>query len=165
MFGIAVRHVTGYAGSAEQRLAIERGELDGDCGAWSSVPPDWISNRKVNPVISFAPVQIPGLPPGVPFAGDLAPSQEAKEVLDILMNADALGRPFVVSKQVPADRLAILRTAFDATTRDAQFLAETDKLDLPVVGPISGPEAEQLVASIYAASPRLIARAQAIVGK
>src|SRR5947207_4687645 len=57
MFGIAVRLVTGYAGSAEQRLAIERGELDGDCGAWSSVPPDWISNRKVNPVISFAPVQ------------------------------------------------------------------------------------------------------------
>ncbi len=165
MFGIAVRHVTGYAGSAEQRLAIERGELDGDCGAWSSVPPDWISNRKVNPVISFAPVQIPGLPPGVPFAGDLAPSQEAKEVLNLLMNADALGRPFVVSKQVPADRLAILRTAFDATTKDAQFLAETEKLDLPVVGPISGLEAEQLVASIYAASPRLIARAQAIVGK
>ncbi len=53
MFGIAVRHVTGYAGSAEQRLAIERGELDGDCGAWSSVPKDWISNRQVNPVISL----------------------------------------------------------------------------------------------------------------
>jgi hypothetical protein len=81
------------------------------------------------------------------------------------MNTDALGRPFVVSKQVPADRLAILRTAFEATTKDAQFLAETEKLDLPVVGPISGLEAEQLVASIYAASPRLIARAQAIVGK
>src|SRR5713226_5546234 len=95
MFGIAVRHVTGYAGSAEQRLAIERGELDGDCGAWSSVPPDWIANRKVNPVISFSPVPIPGLPPGVPFAGDLAPSREtkdvAKDVLGILMAADALG--------------------------------------------------------------------------
>ena len=81
------------------------------------------------------------------------------------MNADALGRPFVVSKQVPGDRLAVLRMAFDATTKDAQFLAETEKLDLPVVGPISGLEAEQLVASIYVASPRLIARAQAIVGK
>jgi tripartite-type tricarboxylate transporter receptor subunit TctC len=165
MFGIAVRHVTGYAGSAEQRLAIERGELDGDCGAWSSVPQDWIKNRKVNPVISFAPVPIPGLPPSIPFAGDLAPGQEAKEVLNVLMSADALGRPFVVSKQVPADRLAILRTAFDATTKDAQFLAETEKLDLPVVGTISGPEAEQIVASIYAASPGVIARAQAIVGK
>ena len=165
MFGIAVRHVTGYAGSAEQRLAIERGELDGDCGAWSSVPKDWISNRQVNPVISFTSVPIPGLPSGLPFAGDLAPGQEAKEVLNILMSADALGRPYVVSKQVPADRLTILRTAFDATTKDALFLAETEKLDLPVVGPISGPEAEQIVASIYAASSALIARAQAIVGK
>ncbi len=81
------------------------------------------------------------------------------------MSADALGRPYVVSKQVPADRLTILRTAFDATTKDALFLAETEKLDLPVVGPISGPEAEQIVASIYAASSALIARAQAIVGK
>jgi tripartite-type tricarboxylate transporter receptor subunit TctC len=141
MFGIAVRHVTGYAGSAEQRLAIERGELDGDCGAWSSVPADWIGNRKVNPVISFSPVPIPGLPPGVPFAGDLAPSQEAKDVLGILMAADALGRPFVVSKQVPADRLAVLRAAFDATVRDAQFLAETERLELPVVGPLAGPAA------------------------
>jgi len=165
MFGIAVRHVTGYAGSAEQRLAIERGELDGDCGAWSSVPADWIGNRKVNPVISFSPVPIPGLPPGVPFAGDLAPSRETKDVLGILMAADALGRPFVVSKQVPADRLAVLRAAFDATVRDAQFLAETERLDLPVVGPVAGAEAEQIVASIYAASPVLIARAQAIVGK
>ena len=81
------------------------------------------------------------------------------------MTADALGRPFVVSKQVPADRLAVLRAAFDATMKDAQFLAETEKSDLPVVGPIAGPEAERIVASIYAASPALIARAQAIVGR
>ena len=81
------------------------------------------------------------------------------------MVADSLGRPFVVSKQVPADRLAALRTAFDATVKDAQFLAETRKMDLPVEGPIGGPEAEQIVGSIYAASPALVARAQAIVGK
>src|SRR5262249_51778397 len=61
MFAIAVHQVTGYAGSAEQRLAIERGELDGDCGAWSSVPPEWISNKKINPVVKFTPLPIPGL--------------------------------------------------------------------------------------------------------
>jgi hypothetical protein len=49
--------------------------------------------------------------------------------------------------------------------RDAQFLAETEKLDLPVVGPIPGQEAERIVASIYNASPTLVARAQAVVGK
>jgi tripartite-type tricarboxylate transporter receptor subunit TctC len=165
MFGIAVRQVTGYAGSAQQRMAIERGELDGDCGAWSSVTPDWVANDRVNPLITFTPLPIPKLKPGVPFAGDLAPNQEAKDVLNVLMAADALGRPFVVSKQVPADRIAVLRTAFDKTLRDAQFLAETQKLDLPVEGPIAGPEAERIVASIYAAPPAVIARAQAIVGK
>ena len=165
MFGIAVRQVTGYAGSAQQRMAIERGELDGDCGAWSSVTPDWVANDRVNPLITFTPLPIPKLKPGVPFAGDLAPTQEAKEVLNILMAADALGRPFVVSKQVPADRLAVLRAAFDRTMKDTQFLAETQKLDLPVEGPIAGPEAEQIVAAIYAAPPAVIARAQAIVGK
>jgi hypothetical protein len=157
--------VTGYAGSAEQRLAIERGELDGDCGAWSSVPPDWIAGNKVNPIVRFAPLPFPGLPAGVPFARDLAPDPQARDVLDILMAPDALGRPYVVSRQAPAARLDMLRAGFDATMRDAQFLAEAARLDLPVVGPISGAEAEKLVASIYAAPPALVARAQAVVGK
>ena len=165
MFGIAVRQVTGYAGSAQQRLAIERGELDGDCGAWSSVPGDWIDNRRINPLIAFTPLPIPRLQPSLPYIGDLAPNREAKDVLGILLAPDALGRPFVVSKQVPAARLAALRAAFDATVKDAQFLAEAQKLELPVDGPVDGPEAERIVASIYAAPPGLIARAQAIVGK
>ena len=165
MFGVAVRQVTGYAGSREQRLAIERGELDGDCGAWSSVTPDWIRDRKINPLIRFTPDAIAGLPPGVPFAGDLTPSQEARDVLNLLMAADLLGRPFVVSKQTPPARVAALRAAFDATVKDAAFLGETGKLDLPVVGPLIGADAEQIVASIYAASPALLARAQAVVVK
>ena len=165
MFGIAVHQVTGYAGSVEQRLAIERGELDGDCGAWSSVPPDWIAARKVNPLISFSPEPIPGLPAHVPFAGELATTPEARDVLRILMTTDVLGRPFIASRQVPAARLAALRKAFDATMKDAQFLAEAEKLDLPVAGPVSGLEAEKIIASFYAASPTLIARTQAIVGK
>jgi hypothetical protein len=57
------------------------------------------------------------------------------------------------------------RKAFDATMKDAQFLAEAEKLDLPVAGPISGLEAEKIISSFYAASPALIARTQAIVGK
>ena len=165
MFGIAVHHVMGYAGSAEQRLAIERGELDGDCGAWSSVPPDWVANGKINPIVSFSPEPIPGLPQNVPFVGDLVGDQETKDVLDLLMTPDTLGRPYVVSKQVPADRLAVLRTAFDATVKDSQFLAEAEKLELPVVGPTPGVAVEKMIESFYAVSPALIARAQTIIGK
>ncbi len=165
MFGINVHHVMGYAGSAEQRLAIERGELDGDCGAWSSVPPDWIANRKINPFVSFSADPIPGLPADVPFAGDLLPDRESKHLLDVLIAPDTLGRPYVVSKQVPAERLAVLRAAFDATVKDVHFLAETDKFDLPVVGPTAGADTEKIIAAIYAAPPALVARAQAMVGR
>jgi hypothetical protein len=165
MFGIRVRHVLGYAGSAEQRLAIERGELDGDCGTWSSIPPDWISSSKAIPFISFSAEPILGLPAGVPFAGDLLADPESKALLDVLITPDMLGRPYVASKQVPADRLAVLRSAFDATVRDVQFLAETEKFELPVIGPTAGGDTEKMIASIYATPPALIARAQAIVGR
>src|SRR5262249_31867123 len=146
MFGIAVHQVTGYAGSAEQRLAIERGELDGDCGAWSSVPPEWISNRKVNPVVKFAPLPIPGLPADVPFVGDLTRSQEAKDILNVLTAPDALGRPFIASQQVPAGQSARGHpAAFDHAMTDPQFLADAQRLDLPVSGSTQGSEAERIV--------------------
>jgi tripartite-type tricarboxylate transporter receptor subunit TctC len=164
LFGIAVHHVTGYAGSSEQRLAIERGELDGDCGAWSSVPADWISGHKVNPVIRFSALPFPGLPADVPFARDLAPDQAARELLDLLTAPDELGRPYVVSRQTPADRLAALRSAFDATMKDREFLAEAQKLDVPTVGPIAGAVAESIVAMIYAAPQPLVTRARAVAG-
>ena len=76
-----------------------------------------------------------------------------------------MGQSFVAPPGVPAPVVEALRRAFDATMKDAQFLAETEKLDLPVDGPVDGPEAERIVASIYAASPTLIARAQTVVGK
>ena len=165
MFGIAVHHVMGYPGSVEQRLAIERGELDGDCGAWSSVPPDWIAGKKINPIVSFSADPIPGLSQSIPFVGDLTDNPNAKALLTVLTMPDTLGRPYVVSKRVPPDRLAILRAAFDATMNDPAFLAETEKLDLPVVGPIGGAAAEKNIESFYAVPPAFVARAQAIVGK
>jgi hypothetical protein len=97
--------------------------------------------------------------------GDLTRSREAKDILNVLIEPDALGRPFVASRQVPANRLAVIRAAFDRAMTDPQFLAEAQRLDLPVGGPTRGSEAEKIVAAIYTASPALVARAQEIVGK
>jgi hypothetical protein len=66
---------------------------------------------------------------------------------------------------VPANRLAVIRAAFNHAMKDPQFLADAQRLDLPVSGATQGSEAEKIVASIYAASPALIARAKEIVGK
>jgi tripartite-type tricarboxylate transporter receptor subunit TctC len=164
MLGVAVHLVTGYQGSGELRVAIERRELDGDCGTWSSLPPDWLGNRKVNPVLRFAAMPVPGVSGDVPFVGDLVGKAD-RSVLDVLLAPDALGRPYVMSRHVPADRLTALRTAFDATMRDQRFLAETKTIELPVTSPVSGPDAEAIVAAIYNAPPPLVARARAIIAR
>ena len=145
MLGVAVHLVTGYRGSGELRIAIERGELDGDCGTWSSLPSNWISNRRINPVVRFSSMPVPGVAADVPFVGDLTDSQDDRALLDVLLAPDALGRPYVASKQVPADRLAALRAAFDATMQDGQFIAEAEKMELPVIGSIPGLAAEAIV--------------------
>jgi hypothetical protein len=134
MLGVAVHLVTGYRGSGELRIAIERGELDGDCGTWSSLPSNWTSNRRINPVVRFSSMPVPGVAADVPFVGGLTDSQDDRALLDVLLAPDALGRPYVASKQVPADRLAALRAAFDATMQDGHFIAEAEKMELPVTG-------------------------------
>lgn len=161
LFGVKIRQVTGYPGSAEERLAIERGELDGGCGAWSSNPPNWLAENKINPIVKFSPGPVPNLPDSVPFVGDLAKVPEDRDLLNLLTAADAVGRPYVVSKKVPAERLAALRQGFNATTRDAGFVAEANKLDLPV-DPMDGAEAERLMASFYDAPAALVERAKEI---
>ncbi|MFZ9501952.1 MAG: Bug family tripartite tricarboxylate transporter substrate binding protein [Beijerinckiaceae bacterium] len=160
VFGMKARQILGFPGSAEQRLAIERGELDGDCGSWSSVPEEWIRDKKVHTFVSFSPFKTPDMPDGVPFIKDLAKTQEQKDVLEILIASGELGRPFIVSQGVPADRLAALRAAFDATMQDKEFLEENAKQLLPVY-PVKGVEAADIVKRIYTFPPDLIAKARA----
>ncbi|MFN4283793.1 MAG: Bug family tripartite tricarboxylate transporter substrate binding protein [Alphaproteobacteria bacterium] len=163
LFGAKIKIITGYPGSAEERLAIERGELDGGCGAWSSNPPAWLAENKINPIVKFAPGPVPNLPSSVPYAGDLLKNEDDKTVLKLLTSADAVGRPYVASKAVPADRLALLRKAFDSAVKDPQFVADAAKSDLPVVGTLDGASAAKIIDDIYGAPPRLIEKARETV--
>ncbi len=162
LFGVKVHHVTGYPGSAEERLAIERGELDGGCGAWSSNPPQWIKDKKISALVAFTKPPIPNLDGDVPFVVDLAKTPDDKTLLNVLISPDDLGRPFIASREIPVERLATLRKGFDATMADTEFLAEAQKLDL-TISPISGAEAEKMIGDIYRVPEHIIARARDIV--
>lgn len=154
IFNAPVRQIAGYPGSAEQRLALERGELEGNCASWSSIPQDWIADRKINPLVRFSPIRPPDMPEGVPYIVDLANTKEAKDMLTILAAPGELGRPLIVAKAVAPERVQILRAAFAATLRDEAFLADAQKQSLPV-DPVTGEEAENIIARIYAAPPDL----------
>ena len=155
VFHAPVRQISGYPGSNEQRLALERGELEGNCGSWTAIPQDWIVNHKIDALVRFSPKRPVDMPESVPFVNDLATTPEQKAILDILNASGELGRPFIVGKQVPGDRVKILRAALEAVLKDEQFLAEAQKQNL-LLDPVSGEEAEKIIATMYAASPELV---------
>jgi len=161
VFHAPVKQILGFPGSAEQRLAIERGELDGDCGSWTSIPVDWVKNGKIAPFVRFSEQRPAYIPESARYVGEFAKTPDQKALVKLLSAGDQIGRPFILSKRVPADRLAILRTAFDATMKDPGFLADAKKQNL-TVDAMQGPEAEKIVAEIAKSPPKLVAEAKSV---
>jgi len=161
VFHAPIKQILGFPGSAEQRLAIERGELDGDCGSYSSIPPEWIRDKLAHPFVRFSEQRPAELPESAAFVGSFAKTQEQAQILDVLDASDEVGRPFIMSKQVPPERIAIMRKAFNDTMQDKEFLADMEKQQLPV-NPLAGEEAEAIVAKMMNAPPAVVARAKAI---
>jgi tripartite-type tricarboxylate transporter receptor subunit TctC len=159
-----VQIVTGYAGSSQERIAIERGELDGGCGALSSLPPHWIEQKLVTPLLTFSTDDPDLVKAGikVPFIRDMVSSPEDKQLLDMLIQPAILGRPFIVSAKVDPKDIAILRAAFDATMKDPELLADAHKLRLPIA-PISGEAAQKMVEELYAIPQSIVDRARDIL--
>ena len=162
VFRAPVRQISGYPGSNEQRLALERGELEGNCGSWTAIPQDWIVNTKINALVRFSPKRPADMPASVPFVNELASSQEQKDLLDVLNGSGELGRPYIVARQVPAERVKTLRAAFEATIKDETFLAEAQKQNL-LLDPVSGEEAETIIATIYSAPPELTRKVKEVL--
>lgn len=162
IFGVKLKPIFGYTGSAEKKIAVERGELDGDCVSFSSIPPEWVRDKKITIVSRGSTVVPAGMAPDVPFIMDLTNDPEKKQLIRFLSSPSIVGRPYVASKDVPADRLAVLRAAFDAAVKDPQLLAEAEKQQLPVVGSMGGEETAAYVKEIYKSSPEVIAAARKI---
>lgn len=163
VFGVDIGQAKGYGGSAEIRIAIERGELNGDCGTWSSLPADWPQNPKFHAVLRTAASLPEGMAPDVPYVVDVAPA-DARKVVRFLVADGDLGRPFIASHAVPRDRIDILRAAFAATVKDPDCIADARHLRLPL-SPKTGAEAEAIVNELYATPPAVIDAARKVIAE
>jgi tripartite-type tricarboxylate transporter receptor subunit TctC len=161
VFGAKIKLATGFPGTTDITLAMQRREVDGLCGiSWSTVKSrygNWVKEKKINILLQAAPNRAPDLP-GVPFARDLAKTQEQRQILDFAIASEVLARPFVAPPGIPPERKAILRKAFDDTMKDPAFLADAQKTMIDV-DPVSGPEAEAVVAMLYGLPKDVVAKA------
>lgn len=165
LLGTKFKVITGYPGSTEILLAIERGELQGFCGiGWTFVKlrkGDWLRDKKINILFQMALEKHPEMP-DVPAILDFAKSPEDRQVIEFLFAPQEMGRPFFAPPDVPRERVEALRSAFAQTLKDPKFLEETEKqgLEIQLLG---GDAIQKLVERIYATPPGVIARAKAAV--
>jgi len=150
VFGAKVKLITGYHGTSDIVLAIERGEVDGRCGwSWSSIKstrPSWVAEKKLNILVQLAMQKSPELA-GVPLITDFANDRQ-KQILKLVLSRQVMGRPFAAPPGLPEDRKQALRKASDETMKDPAFLEEAKKMKLDV-NPVSGAEIDKLVAELY----------------
>ncbi len=161
VFGAKLQLVTGYPGTNDVTLAMERGEVDGLCGlSWSTIKTrhqDWLTNHSVNIIVQAALKKEPEMA-SVPLATELASKPAQLQILKLLLASQAMARPFAAPPGIPQDRKQALIAAFDATMTDRDFLAEAQKLNFEV-HPVSAATIDTLLADVYATPKDVIAEA------
>jgi tripartite-type tricarboxylate transporter receptor subunit TctC len=164
LLGTKFRVVSGYAGSHEVTLAIEKGEVEGMCGmgyvSLTMEHPDWIAGGKMR---VLAQEDMKGHPDlnrmGVPRTVEFAKTDEDRAVMELIYSQNLLGRPYVVPPGVPAERVAVLRAAFMAALGDNELLEEARKMRFEI-DPLSGEDVQATVARLFALPPRISERAK-----
>ena len=133
LMGTKFRLVQGYAGTPEINLAMQRGEMMGSAGTtWAGLQvssPDLIEGKLLNFLVQTGARKEPGLPQ-VPLLMDLANTEEEKQIVSIVSLPSAVGYAYWVAPDVPADRVALLRQAYETTMRDPEFIAEAQQRNL-----------------------------------
>ncbi len=161
VFGAKLKLVSGYPGTNDTTLAMERGEVDGLCGlSWSTIKTRhaaWLAGKQINLLVQAGLRKDPEIP-DVPFAADLAKTDEQKQILRLLVASQGMARPFAAPPALPADRKAALVDAFAATMKDPEFRADAERMKLDV-NPISPEEIEALLRDVYATPKDVVAKA------
>jgi tripartite-type tricarboxylate transporter receptor subunit TctC len=160
LLGTKFKIISGYPGGGDINLALERGEVDGrgsnSWASWKSTKAEWLRDKKVNILFQVGLTRESDLP-DVPLLSELGKTAEERQILEVISADVAVGRPILTTPDVPSDRVAALRKAFDETIADKAFLAEAEKQKMDI-NPLSGAELQQIVAKVLAHSPEVIAK-------
>jgi tripartite-type tricarboxylate transporter receptor subunit TctC len=104
----------------------------------------------------------PDMPAGVPYIRDLAKTEDDRKIIDFVFSIGEISKPYAVSAEVPQDRIETLRKAFNAMSKDPEFIARAEKEKLPLSF-VAADKAQAIIENIYTTPPELVAKAKAIL--
>jgi len=167
ILGMKFKIVTGYGGTADTSLAMERGETFGigamNFASIQANKPEWLRDKKVNILVQLTLNRHPSLP-DVPTVIELTRSEEEKELLQLIVAQSAMTRAIYGPPGIPQDRLSLLREAFNKMMKDPEFLAEAEKAKMEINQPMPGEKMAELVNRLYTAKPEIVAKAREAIG-
>ena len=160
LLGYKFKIVRGYKGTPEINIATERGEIQGNAGVGlASVKTQsqkWIDEKKIKFIVQYNLQPAPELT-GVPMVMDLAKTDAQRTAMRLLFARTEYARPYFLPPDVPAERVAALRRAFDATMKDPAFIADAQKLQLEL-SPMTGEALQALVGELARTPPEIVKR-------
>jgi len=165
LIGTKFRVVSGYSGTTEVLLAMERGEVMG-LGDWSlsnirTRNAQMLQDGKIHLLMQTALKKAPDLP-NVPLVLDFAKSAEDRQLMEAFLAQKAVARPVLAPPDIPADRVQALRAAFVAMAKDPEFIQDAEKSRLEV-SPTSGEEVERVIADIRRVPPEVMQKLHAAI--
>lgn len=159
--------VSGYKGTKDGMLAMERGEVTGNGGiTWASLKAtqsSWLNGGKVRVILQYGLSRHPELP-NVPWIYDYAKTSDQRAAMNMVFARQEFGRPYAAPPDVPAATVAALRRAFDATMNDPAFRADAAKRRLDL-DPIDGQEIQRLIDDLYKTPSAVVERVKAILAQ
>lgn len=158
--GMKLKVVTGYRSPGDMALAASRNEVEAfanTIGGVAGARRPWVESGQMRVLFNFEPEPVPGL--GVPTVFEFVKTDEQRKILTFFAGNVLLGRPIMAPPDVPADRINVLRRAFEATIKDPALLKEADGMSFEIALQ-TGQRIAELVAGIASTSPDIISRAQ-----
>jgi tripartite-type tricarboxylate transporter receptor subunit TctC len=163
LMGTKFKLVRGYPAANEALLAMERGEVEGASSNWLTIKhgrPDWVREKKIKVILQDQTTRSSDLP-DTPALGELGDTPEAKQLFGLYASTGVIGRSFFAPPGVPALNAKILRDAFAAMAKDAEFIADAQKIGAELEIAFHE-DIEREVAKTLDAPASAIERAQAI---
>jgi tripartite-type tricarboxylate transporter receptor subunit TctC len=162
VLGTKFKLITGYQGSKETYLAIERGEAYGRFNSYDALKSTnaaWLAEKKARIVLQAAFNRHPELP-DVPNVLDFAKTDEQKQTLRFMVAPSEM-RPIAGPPGIPAERVKALRDAFWATMKDPAYLADAEKRKFDTSQPMDGEKLDAAIKEIYKTPKAIVERVAA----
>jgi tripartite-type tricarboxylate transporter receptor subunit TctC len=163
---LPMRLITGYKGTADIRVAVESGEIDGLCGfSWVSVRATWrkaIDSGQVTILLQSNGTAHPELPK-VPLSISFAKSAEARQLIETgVHQSSQVTYAYSLPPNTPKDRVLVLRRAFMQTVKDPDFLNDAAKANLEIA-PAAGEEIDQLIHNMFKTPSDVVAKLKEVL--